>query len=128
MQWADSDGGLCIVQHPFWREIASRLPGSSLLYDCMDHHAGFADNAPDVLAAEAALACEADLLVVTSGWLDREYAEVNPHRALVRNACDFQHFSTPPAERFRDRDGRRILGHYGAIAEWFHVGLLAAVA
>lgn len=128
MQWADSDGGLCIVQHPFWREIASRLPGSSLLYDCMDHHAGFADNAPDVLAAEAALAREADLLVVTSGWLDREYAEVNPHRALVRNACDFQHFSTPPAERFRDRDGRRILGYYGAIAEWFDVGLLAAVA
>ena len=128
MQWAGSDGGLCIVQHPFWRDIASRLPGTALLYDCMDHHAGFADNAPDVLVAESALAREADLLVVTSEWLDREYATVNPNRALVRNACDFEHFRTPPAERFRDREGRRIIGYYGAIADWFDVDLVRAVA
>src|SRR3546814_13920699 len=36
MQWADSDGGLCIVQHPFWRDVAARVPGSTLLYDCME--------------------------------------------------------------------------------------------
>src|SRR3546814_14437312 len=23
MQWADSDGGLCIVQHPFWSDVSS---------------------------------------------------------------------------------------------------------
>src|SRR3546814_7401334 len=34
MQWADSDGGLCIVQHPFWSDVAARGPGSTLLYAC----------------------------------------------------------------------------------------------
>src|SRR3546814_7809329 len=38
MQWADSDGGLCIVQHPFWSDVASRVPGSTLPYDCMAYH------------------------------------------------------------------------------------------
>jgi GT2 family glycosyltransferase len=128
MQWAGSDGGLCIVQHPFWNDVASRVPGAALLYDCMDHHAGFEDNAPDVLAAEAALTREADMLVVTSEWLDRELAGANPHRVLIRNAGDFAHFRDAPAERYRDRDGRRIIGYYGAIAEWFDVGLVRAVA
>ena len=128
MQWAGSDGGLCIVQHPFWSEVAAAVPGSSLLYDCMDHHAGFKDNAPGVLAAEAALTRDADLLVVTSAWLERELADANPNRALVRNACDYDHFSAAPPERFRDRQGRRIIGYYGAIAEWFDVELVRAVA
>jgi GT2 family glycosyltransferase/glycosyltransferase involved in cell wall biosynthesis len=128
MQWADSDGGLCIVQHPFWSEIASRVPGAALLYDCMDHHAGFEDNAPDVLAAEAELTRHADLLVVTSDWLDRELASANPNRALIRNAGDFRHFCNAPSERYHDRRGRRILGYYGAIAEWFDADLVRKVA
>jgi GT2 family glycosyltransferase/glycosyltransferase involved in cell wall biosynthesis len=128
MQWADSDGGLCIVQHPFWSDIASRVPGAALLYDCMDHHAGFEDNAPDVLDAEAKLTRAADLLVVTSDWLDRELAGANPNRALIRNAGDFDHFCKAPSERFRDRQGRRIIGYYGAIAEWFDAELVRDVA
>lgn len=128
MQWADSDGGLCIVQHPFWSEIATALPGTSLLYDCMDHHAGFEDNAPDVLAAERKLIEHADLLVVTSDWLDHELAPLNPRRALIRNAGDYAHFCHPPAQRFVDPAGRRILGYYGAIAEWFDVNLVRQVA
>jgi GT2 family glycosyltransferase len=128
MQWAGSDGGLCIVQHPFWSEIASRVPGAALLYDCMDHHAGFEDNAPDVLAAESALIRVADLLVVTSEWLDRELASANPHRVLIRNAGDFAHFREVPAELYRDRGNRRIIGYYGAIAEWFDAALVRAVA
>ncbi len=128
MQWADSDGGLCIVQHPFWSEVASVVSGSALLYDCMDHHAGFEDNAPDVIAAEARLCAAADLLIVTSEWLDQELASVNASRALIRNASDFAHFRDLPAEVFRDPQGRRILGYYGAIAEWFDADLVHALA
>lgn len=128
MQWADSDGGLCIVQHPFWSEAASAVSGSALLYDCMDHHAGFEDNAPDVIAAEARLCAAADLLIVTSEWLDQELASVNTSRALIRNASDFAHFRDLPAEVFRDPQGRRILGYYGAIAEWFDAELVHALA
>jgi GT2 family glycosyltransferase len=94
----------------------------------MDHHAGFEDNAPDVLAAESALIRVADLLVVTSEWLDRELASANPHRVLIRNAGDFAHFREVPAELYRDRGNRRIIGYYGAIAEWFDAALVRAVA
>src|SRR3546814_17829797 len=82
----------------------------------MDYHAGFQNNAPDVLAAEASLTRDADLLVVTSAWLDRELDNANPNRALIRNAGEFEHFSTPPHERFRDGAGRRITGYYGSLA------------
>ena len=128
MQWADSDGGLCIVQHPFWLDIATAVPGSALLYDCMDHHAGFENNAPAVIEAEKRLTAGADLLIVTSDWLDRELADANPHRVLIRNATDYGHFHERPRRVHRDPRGRRVIGYYGAIAEWFDVELVRKVA
>jgi GT2 family glycosyltransferase len=128
MQWADSDGGLCIVQHPFWSAIAAAVPGAAMLYDCMDHHAGFSDNAPELVQAEIRLIEHADVVVVTSEWLERELEQHNPHRVLIRNACDYAHFEKAPARLFADPRGRRIIGYYGAIAEWFDVDLVRAVA
>jgi GT2 family glycosyltransferase/glycosyltransferase involved in cell wall biosynthesis len=128
MQWADSDGGLCMLQHPFWLEIAAAVPGSALLYDCMDHHAGFENNAECVLEAEARLAKDADLLIVTSDWLDANLADANPHRALIRNATEYEHFRDRPRRVYRDPKGRKVIGYYGAIAEWFDVELVRAVA
>src|SRR3546814_10735220 len=49
-------------------------------------------------------------------------------RDLIRNAGEFEHFSKPPPERYRDGAGRRIIGYYGAIADWFDVDLVRAVA
>jgi GT2 family glycosyltransferase/glycosyltransferase involved in cell wall biosynthesis len=128
MRWAESRTGLCIVQHPFWTSIAASIPGAELVYDCMDHHAGFGDNAPDILQAEARLIEQADLVVVSSAWLDNELADKNPHRALIRNAGDFEHFRDAPPECFRDPHGRPVIGYYGAIAEWFDVELVRGVA
>jgi GT2 family glycosyltransferase/glycosyltransferase involved in cell wall biosynthesis len=128
MQWAGSDGGLCILQHPFWLDVANAVPGSALLYDCMDHHAGFENNAACVLEAEERLIRHADLLVVTSDWLDRKLADANPNRALIRNATEYAHFSERPRRVYRDPKGRRIIGYYGAIAEWFDVELVRRVA
>lgn len=128
MRWSESRTGLCIVQHPFWTGIAASVPGAELVYDCMDHHAGFGDNAPDILQAEAALIERADLVVVSSAWLDNELADKNPHRALIRNAGDFEHFREAPATCFSDPQGRAVIGYYGAIAEWFDVELVRGVA
>jgi GT2 family glycosyltransferase/glycosyltransferase involved in cell wall biosynthesis len=128
MQWADSDGGLCILQHPFWLDIAAAVPGTALLYDCMDHHAGFENNAACVLEAEDRLTRDADLLIVTSDWLDRNLADANPHRALIRNATEYRHFSERPRRVYRDPKGRKVIGYYGAIAEWFDVELVRRIA
>jgi GT2 family glycosyltransferase/glycosyltransferase involved in cell wall biosynthesis len=128
MRWSESRTGLCIVQHPFWTSIAASIPGAELVYDCMDHHAGFGENAPDILQAETRLIEQADLVVVSSAWLDNELADKNPHRALIRNAGDFEHFRDAPPECFRDPSGRAVIGYYGAIAEWFDVELVRGVA
>ncbi|WP_404616337.1 glycosyltransferase [Rhodanobacter hydrolyticus] len=47
---------------------------------------------------------------------------------MVRNACQYEHFAAPPAHVFRDKQGRKVIGYYGAIAEWFDLDLLEKVA
>jgi len=128
LAWTRSRCCASLVQHPYWLETARVLPNQRLVYDCMDHHGGFADNTQDVLARENELMRVADLLVVTSDWLQREAERHNPHSLMVRNACQYEHFCRQPAEVFRDSRGRRVIGYYGAIAEWFDLDLLEKVA
>jgi GT2 family glycosyltransferase/glycosyltransferase involved in cell wall biosynthesis len=128
LAWTRSRSCLSLVQHPYWLETAHVLPNHRLTYDCMDHHGGFADNSPEVLARELDLMRTSDLLVVTSDWLYEEACKYNPQRLMVRNACQYEHFASRPERVFKDRLGRRVLGYYGAIAEWFDLDLLEQVA
>ena len=81
-----------------------------------------------MLEAEKRLTAGADLLIVTSEWLDTELADANPHRVLIRNATDYEHFRDRPRRVYRDPRGRRVIGYYGAIAEWFDVELVRKLA
>src|SRR3546814_17482234 len=99
MQWADSDGGLCIVQHPFWSNVAARAPGSTLLYDCMDYHARFQNNSPDVLAAEASLTRDTDMLAVTSALLVQALGKPQPPHTTTRHSPIFDQQTQPPPTR-----------------------------
>jgi len=126
--WTHSRSCLSLVEHPFWLQSARILPNQKLVYDCMDHHAGFAGNSPDVLASELDLMHAADLLVVTSDWLYAETGKHNPRRLMVRNACQYEHFAMQPEHIFKDRHGRKVIGYYGAIAEWIDLDLLEKVA
>lgn len=128
VQWTQADEYLSIVHHPFWLPLARALPRSSLVYDCMDHHEGFGHSAPEMISAERALMAEADALVVTSNWLYDIAHERNVTTAIVRNACEFGHFSVVPESVFQDRAQRRVIGYYGAIAEWFDIDLVSQVA
>lgn len=127
--WAGCGRVISLVQHPFWCDIASELPDSQLLYDCMDHHQGFGDNAPGILQLEQRLVRNADLRLFTSDWLARQWPD--PHdapRAVVRNAADFARFASPPLNPYRDRFNRSVIGYYGAIAHWFDAARLASIA
>jgi len=128
LTWTSSRSCASLIQHPYWLETAQILPNQRTVYDCMDHHGGFADNSEEVLAREHELMREADLLVVTSDWLDHEAGKYNSHRLMIRNACQYEHFSTRPASVFKDDRGRKVIGYYGAIAEWFDMELLEKVA
>jgi GT2 family glycosyltransferase len=126
--WTETTRSISLVQHPYWTEPAQCLPNMQLVYDCMDHHAGFGDNASFVLEAEKSLVQQSDLIVVTSQWLLDEMSASSDSIALIRNAAEYEHFSTPPQRVFADAQGRRIIGYYGAIAEWFDADLVRKVA
>lgn len=128
LKWADSSRIVSVVQHPFWLEVTRVLPDSRLVYDCIDHHEGFGNNAKEVLALEQDLFRSADLTVATSARLAGFVASKARRHALIRNGCDFEHFSITPERIYRDPMGRRVIGYYGAIANWLDLDLIAAVA
>lgn len=128
LDWAGCKQIVSLVDHPFWYDIASVLPNSRLVYDCMDHHEGFGSNAESMLQLEKKLLSEAELTITTSTWLDDALASHAAHRALIRNAGEYKHFANVPDSIYRDPRGRRIIGYYGAIAEWFDLDLVEAVA
>jgi GT2 family glycosyltransferase/glycosyltransferase involved in cell wall biosynthesis len=128
LSWTGTQSSISLVQHPFWTPFSRIVPSARLVYDCMDHHAGFGNNADPILAAEAALVTDSDLVVVTSEWLRVELEGKARALAVVRNACDYAFFREPPKTRFSPPRGRRVIGYFGAIAEWFDLDLIRAIA
>jgi GT2 family glycosyltransferase/glycosyltransferase involved in cell wall biosynthesis len=122
---------LCVVELPFWYPLAKELGkryGWEVVYDCMDEHEDFATNEGQMVSKEAELAREAALVVVTSQYLERKMAPLNPRRALIRNATDFNHFARRPEEDLCSGITHPIIGYYGAISEWFDQELVAHAA
>jgi GT2 family glycosyltransferase/glycosyltransferase involved in cell wall biosynthesis len=128
LAWTDTRASISLVQHPYWRPLLRSLPNARLVYDCMDHHGGFENNATCVLEAEGAIIRDADLVIVTSSWLEKEIAPIARASAMVRNAGEYEFFSAVPDEVFRDARGRKVIGYYGAIAEWFDLDLIRHLA
>jgi glycosyltransferase involved in cell wall biosynthesis len=128
VSWTSTTSTVSLIEHPFWGDAATRIPNVRCVYDCMDYHAGFDDNSTSVIAAEAQLVTSADLVVVTSDWLEQNVIADAQRTAVIRNACAYDAFRTRPRRRFRDRAGRQVIGYYGAIGPWFDCDLVAAVA
>lgn len=128
LQWTASGEIISVVQHPYWHELAKILPNSRLVYDCMDHHGGFGNTGAGIAAQESRLLRESDAVVTTAQVLQEIAAAQNSNAVLIRNATDFDYFSKKPSTSFHDDQGRRVLGYYGAIADWLDVELLTKVA
>src|SRR6185369_151204 len=46
----------------------------------------------------------------------------------IRNGCEVEHFASVPPGRELQRDGRPVIGYFGAISEWFDIALVVALA
>jgi GT2 family glycosyltransferase/glycosyltransferase involved in cell wall biosynthesis len=118
-----------VVQLPYWTALAEKLRerfGWPVVYDCMDDHAGFSTNHEPVLRMEERTIAEADLVVTTSELLDAKARTTARRTALIRNACDYEHFAqTNDATKAASVP---TVGFYGAIAEWFDAKLVADLA
>ncbi len=85
-----------VVQLPFWTALAEKLRekfGWPIVYDCMDDHSGFSTNCESMLSVEERTIAEADLVVVTSDVLEAKVRPKARRTALIRNACDYEHFA-----------------------------------
>jgi GT2 family glycosyltransferase len=67
-------------------------------------------------------------LIVTSRGLLEKHSRRGLHPVLVRNAVDFEFFSTARPEALLAQIQRPVVGYFGAIAEWFDYDLIAHVA
>lgn len=128
LEWGNIGKTVSLIDHPYWYDIATSLPNNRLVFDCMDHHEGFGNNSDTLVAIEKQLIREAELTITTSAWLDDKVASTAKRTELIRNAGDYEYFSQEPDEKYQDPKGRKVIGYYGAIAEWFDFDLVASVA
>lgn len=133
MNWSGTHDKVCLVQHPFWSELACRVSPQKLVYDRMDIHDGFLPDSDSegrqaLIETEHSLMKKADITICTSKFLDDEAATYSSKRLLLRNAADFKHFSVRPMSVFQDSSTRRVIGYFGAINHWLDLELIAALA
>jgi glycosyltransferase involved in cell wall biosynthesis/GT2 family glycosyltransferase len=117
-----------IVELPFWAPLAKRARTEfawPLIYDCMDHHQGFSGATREGVHEEKKLMRAADLVIVSSAALESTARQHTEKVLLVRNGCDYEHFSGILP---KPRMVRPVIGYYGAIADWFDSDLVADLA
>jgi glycosyltransferase involved in cell wall biosynthesis len=125
-----------IVSFPIWLETAKALRarfGFPIVYDCHDLLRGFRNVAPDIIAAEAGLFNEADLVVFCSAWLMKDtiasFPGVAEKSILVRNGVDIAHFSGALRDREPGRQqAGKVVGYVGALDHWFDVETVSRAA
>ena len=118
---------LAIAQLPFWWPLVEKTRAEfewPIVYDCMDHHAGFSTNRRSMIDQERALIESADLIVASSPFLENRAKVHNSNVILVRNGCDYEHFS----RTIWSKGERPVIGYYGAIEDWFDADLVADLA
>ncbi|MFN3244067.1 MAG: glycosyltransferase [Planctomycetota bacterium] len=117
---------IALVDHPCWIDLVEQVPRCLRIYDCMDNHHGFEDSGAGLPRAEQRLLHKSDAVIVTSNHIERDIAPQHDSVHMVRNACAPDDFAAATAA---PPDGRRpVVGYFGAIAAWFDVDLVEAVA
>lgn len=120
---------LVLAQLPAWLPVARRLRerlGCSLLYDRLDHHAGFPGVPPEVTEWERELIACSDLVTASSPQLAEGLATAK-RVELLPNAVALEDFPFRAVAPRRPPDSLRV-GYVGALHEWFDAPAVAAAA
>ncbi|MFH1746139.1 MAG: glycosyltransferase [Planctomycetota bacterium] len=128
---------IVLVNKPQHDEVLRHFHQAYVIYDCLDD---LAIHSPTGQVDDNSRGRHRKLLetaTVVCATADRLYAEVRqerPDALLVPNAADFDHFHlpfdpvVPPDLAPVVRQGKPLIGYYGALAEWFDFELVWSVA
>jgi GT2 family glycosyltransferase/glycosyltransferase involved in cell wall biosynthesis len=122
---------ISVVHVATWAKVAFEARGSfgwAVVYDCMDEWRSFPGMSRALLATEEELVSGADLVTVSGARLLAKWRGTARNITLVRNAADFDFYTSAAKEDLlADVDGP-IAGYFGALASWFDVELLRRAA
>lgn len=111
-----------IVDYPNWVHLAEALRheyGFKMIADYMDDYTGFLNPSADLVKENCEhLLRTADMVTASSRFLYGIAEKYNVNLELIRNGADFSHFHAAFGHTEHDR---KIIGYYGAIAEWFQI-------
>lgn len=123
---------------PLQGGLAQALPHETLVYECVDDHAGFWQDArlkAQIVAAETELVKRADVVIVTSRALQERLSAHHPRVVLVGNGTDVAYFAAvcedpaafPRPADLPDAEGP-LIGFYGALGDWLDYDLVRETA
>jgi glycosyltransferase involved in cell wall biosynthesis/GT2 family glycosyltransferase len=120
-----------VVHNPYWTDLALRMKEEhhwKIIYDCMDEWENFQGLGNEIIEVEDRLVKKVDLITVTAELLYKKWKTVNKNCLIIRNACDFEHFSKASPNTLLANIPRPIIGFFGGIAEWIDIELIRRVA
>lgn len=124
----DRRGGVVqIVSLPLWMGVARALRDSAgfpIIYDCHDLLSGFENIATPIVAAEAELLREADLVLFSSNALRQVHGGSVRASMLLRNGVESRHFDAARAPQ----DRPAAAGYVGALQDWFDIDCVEQAA
>ena len=112
---------VAVIEFPAWRSVGLPVPEATVVMDCLDHVAGFSN----VTAAWSPRSTSCSDRPMSSSparndWLSRSAGHgPSPSSATARIRRSSR---SRPTEAATDR-ARPIIGYFGAIEEWFEIGL-----
>ncbi len=121
------------IDHPFWGYIFNSSK-FKIMYDCMDDHESFEMSSDELVKIESKIAREARAVTAASDHLYLKMKKFHPKMlALVKNAGEYTHFAVAQNKtQLKPPDIKqckgKIIGYYGAIAEWFDAEIVIRLA
>ena len=110
-----------IADYPTWIEAIHRLKdkfGFRLITDYMDDYTGFTSTTEMFLKGDCIRLLQlSDAVIASSQYLVDIASQYNQQVLAIRNGTEFSHFNK--AFGNTTKKDRKVIGYYGAIAEWF---------
>jgi GT2 family glycosyltransferase len=99
-----------------------------VVFDVLDEFSGFSNAHPDIKKFEEQMTGIADYFICTSRKIYEGLKSKKNNVQLIPNAVEFNFFNRLPKNKLLKDLAKPIIGYYGAIAEWFDIGLIEFIA